>query len=511
VGEPEGPVAAATTGDWAPDAAGVAEVLTTAALGAATDPTISILSPVDNKIYALPAGSSGVVVVIDVEVTNVEVSETGHQIRYFLDGEEVETVTTADTYLLLNVPMGRRHLAARLVTADGDELEDISTSLDGIHIRIEAECDGIGADGEAQCQDGLVCSNQVCGTLGQCKYGPVSNGCCDHDLECEFGEYCLENLCVECLSDADCVDDSACTTDSCGPDGQCVWENEEGCCYVDSDCDDDKYCTLEHCDGPNKTCIYEDNPLPNCCNDVGVPPEHAATCIPEDACTSYMCYASHVGLQYCRWGPMINACCTTDVMCNDGNPCTLDACDLTAAIDNGSGSFAGVCSYVDDPAQSDCCVNAIGCDDGDPSTVDTCENNTCVHADDPEHCVLPVTSSMVINELMVDSGAIPDSSGEFIELYNASDDVIDVMGWKIETPSGIHTILPDGLFGFYTTQVVPHGLFLMARSTNPALDGYLKPHTCTTACSWSSMTRPVASTNPGPSRFATTRTRSSTR
>ena len=109
---------------------GVAETMTAAMGATTTAPTVSILSPVNNKIYTLPAGSSGVVVILDVEVTNTEVSETGHHLRYYLDGEEMETVTTADSYLMLDVPMGRRHLAVRLVTDEGDILEDTPSSLD---------------------------------------------------------------------------------------------------------------------------------------------------------------------------------------------------------------------------------------------------------------------------------------------------------------------------------------------------------------------------------------------
>jgi hypothetical protein len=469
----EAPTQATVTNDATTDTtAGVAETMTAAMGASTTAPSVSILSPVSNKIYMLPAGSTGVVVILDVEVANAEVSDTGHHLRYYLDGEEMETVTTADSYMMLDVPMGRRHIAVRLVTDEGDVLEDTPSSLDGIYVRVEAECDGVGADGEGQCEDGLICSNQACGAAGSCKYGPVGSGCCDNDLECGYGEYCIDNACAECISDVDCVDDSTCTTDSCGADGQCVHENTEGCCTVDSDCDDGLYCTIEVCDGPSKTCIYEDNLLPGCCDDVGIPPDHADECAPPDLCTAYMCYKSHTGLQYCRFGPMIADCCTEDSMCNDGNPCTLDACDFESGLENG----AGICHHEDDPALSDCCVHSADCDDSDPSTIDTCDNNTCLHVDDPGHCELPATSLMVINELMIDSGAIPDNTGEYIELYNASDEVVDLIGWKLETESGSHTIIADNVFGYNSTKVVPGGVYLLARTTNPAIDGFLKPH-----------------------------------
>ncbi|MDP6946248.1 MAG: lamin tail domain-containing protein, partial [Myxococcota bacterium] len=178
-----------------------------------------------------------------------------------------------------------------------------------------------------------------------------------------------------------------------------------------------------------------------------------------DECTDDLC---NEATGECVYAPLED-CCETSLDCDDGDSCTTDSCDVGT----------GACKHV---AISGCCQTSEDCDDNNPATIDTCDNNTCVHVDDPEHCYLPETSAVVINELMIDSGPIPDTTGEYIELYNASGTVIDLLGWKLETASGTHTINEDGVFGYNSTKIVPGGIYLMARATNPATDGLLKPH-----------------------------------
>ena len=65
-------------------------VLATATLAAATDPTISITSPVNNSVLPfVPQGADGSAtsVTIQVEVDNVVVGPGGHFYNVYLDGE----------------------------------------------------------------------------------------------------------------------------------------------------------------------------------------------------------------------------------------------------------------------------------------------------------------------------------------------------------------------------------------------------------------------------------------
>jgi hypothetical protein len=59
----------------------------------------------------------------------------------------------------------------------------------------------------------------------------------------------------------------------------------------------------------------------------------------------------------------IPGCCTTTSECDDGDPCTADACTGNS------------CTH--DPIAG-CCETAADCDDGDVCTADTCAGNTCV-------------------------------------------------------------------------------------------------------------------------------------
>jgi predicted extracellular nuclease len=48
---------------------------------------------------------------------------------------------------------------------------------------------------------------------------------------------------------------------------------------------------------------------------------------------------------------------------------------------------------------------------------------------------------IVINEIMVDPDAVPDSAGEWFELYNAASEPVDIQGWRIRSGVGeLHTI-----------------------------------------------------------------------
>ncbi len=56
-----------------------------------------------------------------------------------------------------------------------------------------------------------------------------------------------------------------------------------------------------------------------------------------------------------------------DSQCDDGNPCTIDACDQATSL------------CVPTTPIPECCASDGGCDDGDPCTTDSCVMNTCRH------------------------------------------------------------------------------------------------------------------------------------
>ena len=83
---------------------------------------------------------------------------------------------------------------------------------------------------------------------------------------------------------------------------------------------------------------------------------------------------------------MCNACDNTPP-CDDGNPCTLDACvnDVCVHTPAPAGNacslpngMPGVCDGAGNCIESEC-TGSPPCDDGNPCTVDECVNGVCIH------------------------------------------------------------------------------------------------------------------------------------
>ena len=118
-----------------------------------------------------------------------------------------------------------------------------------------------------------------------------------------------------CTTPAECEDHNPCTTDACdGGSGVCTHTAVPGCCQVDGDCDDHNLCNgTETCNTLTGSCV------------AGTP-----------------------------------------VTCQDGNPCTADACS----------ALTGQCVYT--PANE-----GLGCDDLLDCTInDVCASGVCVGTDD---------------------------------------------------------------------------------------------------------------------------------
>ena len=71
------------------------------------------------------------------------------------------------------------------------------------------------------------------------------------------------------------------------------------------------------------------------------------------------------GIGTCAATPVIG-CCSSAADCDDGNPCSADAC-----------SPAGSCLHADVPGP--CCTNSAACDDGQACSLDICDANQCTH------------------------------------------------------------------------------------------------------------------------------------
>ncbi len=92
-------------------------------------------------------------------------------------------------------------------------------------------------------------------------------------------------------------------------------------------------------------------------------------------------------VDFCMSNTCVNgACIPVDTNCDDGDACTVDACDSTT----------GTCSHTPITCATDevcvdgqclfTCANDAACDDGDPCTTEVCTNGACVTSDT---CVSP--------------------------------------------------------------------------------------------------------------------------
>ena len=135
----------------------------------------------------------------------------------------------------------------------------------------------------SHCDDGNVCTDDVCFVSGICGY-PNNTVPCEDGLFCTTGDTCsggacatgtgdacpgqlcdeAADACVDCFSNADCPDGLACTTDLC---------IAGACAHIPDDaaCDDGLFCTgAEACD-PVQGCLSAGDPCgaPTLCDEAG--------------------------------------------------------------------------------------------------------------------------------------------------------------------------------------------------------------------------------------------------
>ncbi len=174
-----------------------------------------------------------------------------------------------------------------------------------------------------------ACQTNACDSVaGACVLTKQPNGlACDADGNvCTQGDQCQNGKCLAGAVNG-CDDKNPCTDDSCDAKNGCSnLANSAGCdadgnfCTVGDQCinkvctagkaklcDDNEACTKDTCDGadPKATCIF--TPLVQSCSD-------------NNACTlGDVCGSDAVTGKY--------TCLAGKFSCDDGSPCTVDACD----------------------------------------------------------------------------------------------------------------------------------------------------------------------------------------
>ena len=218
------------------------------------------------------------------------------------------------------------------------------------------ECNGNVCNGEAACKSG-VCAP---GTPVNCDDGnPDTNDSCDPATG-----NCRHVVPSACTNDLDCDDHNPCTADTCDAvGGGHVCHNRPVAGTGIAGCDDGDAC----------------NGAETCVNGICQPGTPLSCPADDQFCTDDRCRGDRSPAEACVHEPIAGCCETvtpgdiasTEPVCDDGNPCTLDQC----AADH-------TCTHA---IIAGCCLVDADCDDGNPCTSDACKQGTCTHDPDPAH------------------------------------------------------------------------------------------------------------------------------
>ncbi len=303
-----------------------------------------------------------------------------------------------------------------------DVEEDVQSDVEGDSAQGDAtdDADDVGP----ACPGGAGCS---CAEDKDCTVGPCLPGAagekvcfakCTAETDCGFSEICqavpdtADKLCVpEGLStNAPCTEPKACTVGD--PTGVCASYGAEGSfcrpsCKVDGDCGNDETCATETQPGGASLSFCKTKTTPTCtawaaatqaktsCYAAGLPGCTAErSCVAKDGAAPALsaCSPALPASEICDG--LDNDCngqADNDAPCDDGNPCTTDACANKACSHTANTApcdDANACTKDDTCKAADLCEGVtITCDDNDVCTNDACDIATgCTATDNTAAC-----------------------------------------------------------------------------------------------------------------------------
>jgi hypothetical protein len=186
------------------------------------------------------------------------------------------------------------------------------------------------------CDDGDACTDEVCEAGVGCvtAYNQAS---CDDGLLCTDGDLCQEGACVP-TADTNCDDGDVCTIDLCDDLAGCVHlPTQNACCTGEtSTCTDGNPCTTATCDEVTGGCIHLVNTA--ACDD-------ANACTVGDVCSDGACSGDAIGCG--DDNPCTDDVCSPADGClhvpQDGTPCddliectTADTCSAGVCVGDAS-------------------------------------------------------------------------------------------------------------------------------------------------------------------------------
>jgi hypothetical protein len=220
------------------------------------------------------------------------------------------------------------------------------------------------------CDDGNPCTDDTCDAKTGCanKASAAGTACNDNDA-CTSGDACQAGKCASTV--LSCDDKNPCTTDTCDKTKGCVNTNADGvACDDGNTCTSGDQCAAGQCKGVGKVC--DDNNLctdDSCKDNVCLFAANAVACDDNNPCTQ----GDQCANSGCQGGKPI--------VCDDKNVCTTDTCDKSSgtcqfAVNAEPCDDGSLCTTGDVCAGSVCSGKEKACDDGKPCTVDACDDTT---------------------------------------------------------------------------------------------------------------------------------------
>lgn len=218
--------------------------------------------------------------------------------------------------------------------------------------------------GYLDCDDGKVCTVDICSeATGKCDHPVLQNACCT-DADCPPTDPCHVGVCDQvtaicsqapipgawcCAANADCpVPESPCEKATCSK-GVCHVSQKPGCCTDDSECMDTP-CMPGTCDPATHECLLPTSPegegIYGC--------TYHSQCKDLDRCTEDLCM-----LSCCLHTPIPDCCSHVGEIdgadCEDDNACTTDVCE-----EDGCAYVPAWSEYAGPPAG--CCATVADCE-----------------------------------------------------------------------------------------------------------------------------------------------------
>ncbi len=260
---------------------------------------------------------------------------------------------------------------------------------------------GLCAGTTVVCEDDNPCTDNTCDSGTGCVFLP-NTVTCDDANDCTENDVCGKSACAG--TKKDCTDGNPCTTDGCqGLSGICKHyvSPDYTVCPDNDPCTMDEHCMAGKCEIFTPSCTdFIDCTFDSCDATTGecLHTVNTGACDDYDACTAGETCIDLI----CTGGKPVN--------CNDGNDCTYDFCSPGGCENQPSGnpgcSDGDACTLGDTCDGVVCLPSAVTtCDDGNPCTTDACDMATgCTHTantsacDDGDPCTLADTCTQTVCE-----------------------------------------------------------------------------------------------------------------